>query len=60
MGSKGILLVIDDSICVCICKIYSSVFKEYTHYSMAVIFKYCRGMNFVVQSLKLDHIHPCV
>ena len=28
MGAMGILLVIDDGVYVCICTVYSSVFKE--------------------------------
>ena len=30
MGDMGIIQVIDDGVYVCICKVYYSVFKEYT------------------------------
>ena len=33
MGDTIILLVIDDGVYVCICKVYYSVFKEYTHHA---------------------------
>ena len=33
MGNMGILLEIYDGVYVCICKLYSSVFKEYTQHA---------------------------
>ena len=33
MGAIGILLVIDDCVYVCICTIYSFIFKEFTQHA---------------------------
>ena len=33
MGAMGILMIIDDGVYVCICNVYSSVFKEITQHA---------------------------
>ena len=62
MGAMGILQVIDDVVFVCICRVYSDVFKKYT--SRAFVydshFHKKRRVDFVVQSLIIDIMHPFV
>ena len=56
MGTMVILLVIDDGVYVCICKVYSSVFKEYTSYKFfyySYFYNYIR-VNVVVKLLIID------
>ena len=50
MGSMGILMVIDDGVYVCMCTVYSYVFKEVTQHAFVYDshFQQKRRMNDVV------------
>ena len=62
MGAMGILLVIDDGVYVCICTVYSSIFKEVTQHAFVYDSKFStkRRVHAVVQSLIINHMHPSV
>ena len=56
----GILLIIDYGVYVCICIVYSYVFKEFTEHAFVYDshFQKKRRVNAVVQSFLIYHMHP--
>ena len=47
IGTMVILMVIDDGVYLCICKVYSSVFKEYTQHAFIYDIHFLQWYNSV-------------
>ena len=60
MGSMGTPLIIDDGVYLCICTVYSSVFKKVTQHTFVYDsnYQHDRWVNAVVHSLIMYHMHP--